>query len=523
MPMRKILLAALALSGGTVWLTGSGVLAQQPDPPPPLLPPPPPAIVRTAPDASAYPQNLLHVLEMIEANYVRPVARVDLLVAALSGLYEVTGESVPSTLRADVEKAIETKEELRLVEQTRKRLALARRSNDEEVLLASCRATVRLLDSHCEIIQRDGITCRLPVGPQANFGTGIDLEDNGGTGSVRILDVNPGGPAQKAGLRPGDRITAIDGKTMKDVDATQATLLLNRGEREPEIDDFERLSGQPVFPLARLTFFREGETEPRQVTVERGRFRTETVFGVQRRDDNSWDYWIDRQRRIAQVRLGRLKKESADELRQVLGSLQESGMRGLLLDLRGCPGGLLDESVKSAELFLGRGRIMSAKGRGAESIIEYDNAEPGPYHELPMMVLVNGETSGGGELIAAALQDHARCPTAGQRTRGKASVQTMRALPAHGASIMMTTAIFLRPSGKNLNRFPDSKPGDDWGVRPDEGLEFRISAGLDRQLCQWWTAQTLRPGGSRERLPLDDPDADPQRQLALRALRERIK
>jgi hypothetical protein len=74
-----------------------------------------------------------------------------------------------------------------------------------------------------------------------------------------------------------------------------------------------------------------------------------------------------------------------------------------------------------------------------------------------------------------------------------------------------------------MNRFPDSKPGDDWGVRPNDGLEFRVSPAMNQQVREWWLAQTLRPGSSREALPLDNPANDPQRQLALQALRERLR
>src|SRR5207253_430929 len=82
----------------------------------------------------------------------------------------------------------------------------------------------------------------------------------------------------------------------------------------------------------------------------------------------------------------------------------------------------------------------------------------------------------------------------------------------------LTSGTFLRPSGKNLNRFADSKPSDDWGVRPDPRLEFRTSADLSRQLKQLWQEQALRPGASSRALPLDDPECDPQRQAALKAL-----
>src|SRR5262249_21973686 len=124
---------------------------------------------------------------------------------------------------------------------------------------------------------------------------------------------------------------------------------------------------------------------------------------------------------------------------------------------------------------------------------------------------------------AAALQDHKRAVIAGQRTLGKGSIQNQQALPIPNLGLKLTTGTFIRASGKNLHRFPDSKPGDDWGVRPEPKFEFRVSADVSRQLREWWLLQSLRPGSRNEALPLDDPSADPQRRAALQALLGMLK
>ena len=139
-------------------------------------------------------------------------------------------------------------------------------------------------------------------------------------------------------------------------------------------------------------------------------------------------------------------------------------------------------------------------------------------------MLVNAETSGGGELIAAALQDHKRAVVAGQRTRGKGSIQTPLplSLPTETGrfemlELKLTSGTFLRPSGKSLNRFADSKPADDWGVRPDPSWSPPVAP--SGPAAQGLVAQqALRPGTSTRVLPLDDPEQDPQRQAALKAL-----
>src|SRR5262249_5897190 len=143
---------------------------------------------------------------------------------------------------------------------------------------------------------------------------------------------------------------------------------------------------------------------------------------------------------------------------------------------------------------------------------EYAGKRDVNFLEFPVIILINHETMGGAELMAAAMQDNQRAQVAGQRTFGKASIQMVQRFgpPNLPLALKSPPGIFLRPSGKNLHRFPDSKASDDWGVRPDSNLEFRVSPDLSKQLREWWLWQTLRPGSSREVLPLDEPMADPQ-------------
>jgi carboxyl-terminal processing protease len=255
-------------------------------------------------------------------------------------------------------------------------------------------------------------------------------------------------------------------------------------------------------------------------------FVPESLFGVTRRSDNSWDYWLDRDGRIAYVRLGPIENDSGDQLSELLHDLGE--VRGLVLDLRWCPGGYIDPATQIASTFLETGVIARMKyrnpDRGENTTLQADGGlvrfKAGDF---PLLVLVNGDTVGGGELIAAALKDNGRAVLAGTRTFGKASIQWPLAVPGlEGYSFKITGGMYTRPSGKNLQRFPDAKPDDDWGLRPDAGYEIPMSADLSHKLKELHLLYALRPGGSREAMELDDPEGDPQRLRALKLMRKLI-
>ena len=210
----------------------------------------------------------------------------------------------------------------------------------------------------------------------------------------------PGGPAQQAGLRPGDEIIRLHDSDGRERKVKESLNVLNGRAPllKPELGAFAL--PQPItITYRRLEVCQEGE---RRATLEWRRFRPESVFGVARRDDNSWNYWLDAERKIAHLRLGNLVEGTPDELSDILAALRRDGLRGLILDLRWCPGGALLGSTKTAELFLGEGTIATVRYRNQPEEV-FRSINEGKHNDFPMVVLINGDSRGGAEMIAAAL------------------------------------------------------------------------------------------------------------------------
>jgi carboxyl-terminal processing protease len=473
------------------------------------------------------------VAQMIAREYVRPVATGDLYRAAVIGLYNAARHPEPTTLLRDLKAAKDEAERIDLVKRARAAVHGSPGLADHRDLVASISAMTTVLDPHSILVPNgvlNGTTTGAAYGfefegeaqavrrlaPPARSGDPDETAESGVPPvPFRVLSVKPGTPAQRAGLRPGDIVREIDGVAADATGADKAFAAIHGAgpdKKDPGVHH--------------LVVDRSAAADAIKLRLERTAFVPESLFGVTRKADNSWDYWLDRDQHIAYVRLGQIENDTGDQLQEILHDLGK--VRGLVFDLRWCPGGYIDAATQIASTFLESGIVAKMKyrnpERGENNAIRADGGlvrfKAGDY---PVLVLVNGETTGGGELIAAALRDNGRAVLAGTRTYGKASIQWPMAVPAlPGYSMKLTGGMYTRPNGKNLQRFPDSKPEDDWGLRPDPGYEIPMSADLGRELKKLHLLYALRPGGSREAMELDDPAADPQRVRALKLIRRLI-
>jgi carboxyl-terminal processing protease len=534
----------LALYSAFCILTSALLMASAPAPSPPAPVSPPAApdnTYHTPSDNETFAALLLDAVNWIGEVYVRPVSRADLLHTALSALYERARRPVPRDLRRRIERAekesasqttsaanapaplvpalaprraviMDDRPLLELLRSIRDDLGRGEDLGGDDPLCAACQAMLRSLDPYSGVISTKDDR-RILDDESERDGFGLVVPDD--SERVIIRDVLLGSPAQEAGLRPGDEILRLHDSDGRERAVKESLNVLNGRTPllKPQLGAFAL--PEPIT----LTYRRNSPPaqEIRQVKLEWRRFRPESVFGVTRRDDNSWNYWLDAERKIAHVRLGNLVRSTPDELADILADLRRDGLRGLILDLRWCPGGALTGSTKTAELFLGEGTIATVRYRNKPEEV-FRSTNEGKHNDFAMVVLINSESTGGAEMIAAALQDHHRAVLIGQRTHGKGNVQALR---LGTVGLKVTSGTIVRPNGKPLHRFPDSKPDDPWGVHPDPGHEFRVSPDVSRALRTWWEELTMRPGASTQRLPLDDPLADPQRNAALEAMTTR--
>ena len=289
---------------------------------------------------------------------------------------------------------------------------------------------------------------------------GIGIQVLVDDGVLRILSPLYGTPAYRAGLLAGDWIVEIDGRSTDGLSQEEA---------------IERLKGSEGSRVTLLVVHAGRPPEERvKVTLRRERIRIDTVLGDRRKADDTWDFMLDRRSGIGYVRVAAFGRETARDLRRALEDMRARHMRGLILDLRFNPGGLLSSAIEVSNLFISSGRIVSTKGRNSAERI-WNARKNGAFEGFPMVVLVNHYSASASEIVSACLQDHQRAVVMGERTWGKGSVQNVIEMENGRSALKLTTAAYYRPSGKNIHRFPDSKDTDTWGVMPDAGYDLRLS------------------------------------------------
>jgi carboxyl-terminal processing protease len=326
-----------------------------------------------------------------------------------------------------------------------------------KLIEAALRGMMDELDPYSSYIGPEDLA-RFNVQVEQEFGgIGIQVAPDPRTHRLTVVSPLPGTPAYKAGVRAGDTIMEINGKSTEKMSVDDAVKIL-KGKTGEEVT---------------IGVLHPGGAKE-QLKMQRAIIHVATVQGDSYKSDDSWNFMLDPEKKVGYVRLSGFARNSARELKDALTDLKAQGMKALVLDLRFNPGGLLNVATEVADLFLEDGKIVSTKGRNTEERTVYAR-KPGTFTGFPMAILVNRFSASASEIVSAALQDHKRAVVIGERTWGKGSVQNVIDLESGKSALKLTTASYHRPSGKNIHRFPDAKETDEWGVLPDENFMVPFS------------------------------------------------
>ncbi|MBO1074129.1 S41 family peptidase [Roseomonas marmotae] len=294
--------------------------------------------------------------------------------------------------------------------------------NDREVIEAAINGMLQGLDPHSSYMNTRSFR-DMQVQTRGEFGgLGIEVSQEGGY--VKVISPIDETPAAKAGVKPGDLITHLNGESVQGLSLQEAVEKM-RGERGSRIQ---------------LTIRRPGAESPIEMSLTREVIRPQVArFRLEGND-------------VGYVRLSSFNEQTDAALRNAISTMRkQSGdkLKGIVLDLRNNPGGLLDQAVQVADDFLTQGEIVSTRARRTEDSQRW-NAKAGDITgDLHVVVLVNGGSASASEIVAGALQDHRRAVVLGTKSFGKGSVQTVMPIPGNGA-IRLTTARYYTPSGRSI-------------------------------------------------------------------------
>ncbi len=310
----------------------------------------------------------------------------------------------------------------------------------QKLIYGAASGMVRTLDPYSQFMDPE-LHREMKTETEGQFG-GVGLRMTMKDEWLTVQTPMPGSPAYRLGVLPNDRVVEIDGASTKDMSMPDAlrkmrgapgTKIKIRVERGPE-------DGA------------EGGWKTLDFEITRELVKIESTLHLKLEGG------------VGYLRIAEFSAKTADDVSDALKKLKKDGATSLVLDLRNDPGGLLSAAVEVSSMFLGEGKlIVYTQGRRADSRQDFSAGTKAPYPSLPLVVLINGGSASGSEIVAGALQDHKRAVVVGQRSFGKASVQSLIPLP-DGSGLRLTVARYYTPLGRSIHRDEKNETG---GILPD--------------------------------------------------------
>lgn len=363
----------------------------------------------------------------------------------------------------------------------------------QQLTEGALRGMVGVLDPYSSYISEEDLPKFEEELDRQFAGIGVEIFLDPQSQRLCVASPLPNTPAQKAGIKPGDWIVAIDGQS------TEGMTLEEAGKK---------MRGEPGTQVV-LSVQTPGEEKPHEVKLTREIIRAETILGDTRNPDGTWNYVLQSHPEIGYVRISTFGEETTAQLKKIILDLKKKNIRGLILDLRDNPGGRLEEAIAMCDLFIESGVIVTTRYRNGQIKRQYTASGKPVCPDLPMSVLINHYSASASEIVAACLQDHGRATIVGERSFGKGTVQELIQLEAGLGMLKLTTAAYWRPSGKQIHRTVNAGEDQEWGVRPDPGKEVKLDRAEQDMLARYRALRDIYlPPGSPKPAGFDSIPAD---------------
>ena len=378
-----------------------------------------------------------------------------------------------------------------------------RNIDSEQLFQAAMEGVFRKLDDRSEFIEPSQLRNYERDFKKEFAGIGVELDAELSSGEIVVVAPVYGGPAWQAGIRSGDRIISVEGIETRGRNLSEIVAQF-RGEVGSQVELCIRKQGVGLNDRSVI----------QDVTLSRQNITIESVRGDRRLPSGKWDWWLEGDPNIAYLRISHFSKRTDTEVAALIEKLVfKQPPRGLVIDLRGNSGGILEGGIALCNLFLEDGLIAAvtndrSNNSNGKQLQQKWTATAGQVLKgVPIAVLVDEFTAGVAEIVAACLQDHKRATIVGSRTFGNASVQTITTLSSGPGAIRLTTNEYQRPSGTSLNRLSTSTESDAWGVQPDSNFAFSPTR---KQLEDWITWRQDRDRSGQSSAVLDPGELLPR-------------
>jgi carboxyl-terminal processing protease len=354
---------------------------------------------------------------------------------------------------------------------------------DKELVQGAINGMLQSLDPHSSFLTEE-LFKELQVETKGEFG-GLGIEITLENGVLTIVSPIEDTPAYKAGLKPGDKIIKINGESTKNITLLKAVKMM-RGAKGSKVN---------------VSIMREGFRKAKDFTITRDIIHVKSV--KKEEIEPGYDY----------IRIVNFQESTDTDLINAIKEFGEDDkIKGLVLDLRNNPGGLLDQAVKVSNLFVDKGLIVYTDGRVKDQRMEFRATKGSKHYKFKIAVLINEGSASASEIVAGALQDHERAVIFGTKSFGKASVQTIIPLE-NGSGLRLTTAYYYTPKGRHIQKT---------GILPDIDMKAEVQKQQDDELEEETKGDKKKQQKSRLLNKKADPNNDPVLRKALDWLKSEI-